>query len=218
MFFWPRCHDQRRIGTSLAQNALFSAASSTLLVTSDRSTPTGTNNINFFNWLSWEGCGGKSVHERTKDGIWRCPTKIWTMLYLLSSGWFLSTKRVMRRAFQNSITSWRVKGSCDNQYISRHRNSIPIGRVNQKLTFGSHRWSHNQFSGCCEASAYWYNGGRRKLSPGGEHTLCWRSSDWGGGSMIVRFGEMVVAIPGKWRTTIALVRIFRVSYPPSSLT
>ena len=29
----------------------------------------------------------------------------------------------------------------------------------KKLAFGSHRWSHNQFKGCCGTLAYRYNGG-----------------------------------------------------------
>ena len=87
-YFWSRCHNQRRRGSALARKALFLAASSTPPKASNIINPAGTNTINFMNWLSWEGCGGKSVCETRKDGIWRCPTRILTVLYFSSIGWF----------------------------------------------------------------------------------------------------------------------------------
>ena len=96
-YFRPRCHDQRRRGLALAQKALFSSTSSTPPSPTYISNPTGTNTIEFLNWLSWEGCGGKLVHETRKDGVCRCPTRISKMFYFSSSGCFRSTKRMMRR-------------------------------------------------------------------------------------------------------------------------
>ena len=98
-YFRPICHDQRRRDPVLARNALLSAAFFTPPVPSGIITPTGTNTIDFPKWLSWEGCGGKSVYDTRKDGVWRCPTRISTVYYLSSRGWFRLTKRVMRRQF-----------------------------------------------------------------------------------------------------------------------
>ena len=83
--------------------------------------------------------------------------------------------------FRNNITSLRGSGSKDNQYRPIHRKIVLIGREHHKLTFGSQRRSHNQLRGCYGDLAHRYNGGGQYRCPWGEHTLCWSSSDWGGG-------------------------------------
>ena len=96
-YFRLRCNDQRRRGPVLVQNFLFSVSSSTPPSPSEISTPTWKNAIEFMNWLPWEGCGVKWFRETRNNGVYRCLTRILTVLYLSISVWFWSKNRVMRK-------------------------------------------------------------------------------------------------------------------------